>query len=322
MRAPPEGWAPSDVLTAASLHAGTGHSLSADLIREGVTGVAGNVAEPYLQSVVRPEVLFPAYLAGFNLVESFYLAMPHLSWQGVVIGDPLCAPFPRPAVDPVLLDPAIDPDTDLPSAFAARRLAQTTKAFPTFPARAVTMWVRARGLLARDDREGAMRAFDQALEAAPGEIAPRIELAQLHEQRQEYDQAVALYRRVVDLAPRNVVALNNLGYALAVRQGRPAEGKPFAERALALLPTQGLIIDTLAWIEHLMGDNVSAATRLAEAIRLEPGSAEIRLHAAIVFAETGARAQAARELKEALRLDPRLESTDDARRLLERLKVP
>ena len=27
------------------------------------------------------------------LAESFYLAMPYVSWQTVVIGDPLCAPF-------------------------------------------------------------------------------------------------------------------------------------------------------------------------------------------------------------------------------------
>jgi hypothetical protein len=42
---------------------------------------------------VRPQTLFPAYLSGFNLAESFYLSIPALSWQTVVIGDPLCRPF-------------------------------------------------------------------------------------------------------------------------------------------------------------------------------------------------------------------------------------
>src|SRR5439155_1520651 len=41
----------------------------------------------------RPEILFPAYRAGFTLAESFYMALPHLSWQAVVVGDPLAAPF-------------------------------------------------------------------------------------------------------------------------------------------------------------------------------------------------------------------------------------
>ncbi len=70
-----------------------GQSLVGDLIREGITGVSGHVAEPYLDAIIRPQILFPAYLAGFNLAESFYLAMPFLSWQDLVIGDPLCAPF-------------------------------------------------------------------------------------------------------------------------------------------------------------------------------------------------------------------------------------
>src|SRR4029434_5395873 len=69
--------------------------LTGDLIREGITGIAGHVAEPYLNATIRPQILFPAYLSGFNLAESFYLAMPYLSWQTVVIGDPLCAPLRR-----------------------------------------------------------------------------------------------------------------------------------------------------------------------------------------------------------------------------------
>ena len=73
--------------------AGSPQSLAGDLIRAGATGVAGHVAESYLDAAVRPEILFPAYLSGFNLIESFYLAIPYLSWQTVVVGDPLCAPF-------------------------------------------------------------------------------------------------------------------------------------------------------------------------------------------------------------------------------------
>src|SRR3989454_11878977 len=69
-----------------------------DLIAGGVTGVVGFVYEPFLDGTARPEVLFPAYRAGFTLAESFYMALPHLSWQAVVIGDPLTAPF-RPVAD-------------------------------------------------------------------------------------------------------------------------------------------------------------------------------------------------------------------------------
>ena len=32
----------------------------------------------------------PAYLSGRNLAESYYLALPVLSWQSLIVGDPLC----------------------------------------------------------------------------------------------------------------------------------------------------------------------------------------------------------------------------------------
>jgi hypothetical protein len=40
---------------------------------------------------VRPDYLLPAWLDGRNLAESFYLGMPFVSWQGVVLGDPLAS---------------------------------------------------------------------------------------------------------------------------------------------------------------------------------------------------------------------------------------
>jgi len=42
---------------------------------------------------VRPEILFPAYLAGFNLVEAVYLAIPTLSWQTVGCWRSVVRPF-------------------------------------------------------------------------------------------------------------------------------------------------------------------------------------------------------------------------------------
>ena len=83
-REPPADWKPAPAGATSG-----GQSLVADLIREGITGVTAHVAEPYLDAIVRPQILFPAYLSGFNLAESYYLAMPFLSWQNVVVGDPL-----------------------------------------------------------------------------------------------------------------------------------------------------------------------------------------------------------------------------------------
>jgi uncharacterized protein (TIGR03790 family) len=87
---PPDSWQFGTWKDKTSHFAGSPQSLTADYVREGVTGASGHVYEPYLAMTPRPNYLFPAYLAGRTLAESFYIAMPALSWMNVVIGDPLC----------------------------------------------------------------------------------------------------------------------------------------------------------------------------------------------------------------------------------------
>jgi uncharacterized protein (TIGR03790 family) len=69
---------------------GSPQTLSADYLQEGATGASGHVDEPFLGFCPRPDLLFPAYLSGRTLAESYYLAIPAVSWMNIVIGDPLC----------------------------------------------------------------------------------------------------------------------------------------------------------------------------------------------------------------------------------------
>jgi uncharacterized protein (TIGR03790 family) len=89
-RRPPDTWQLGTWKDGATWFAGAPQSLSADYIRQGATGASGHVYEPFLEFCPRPELLFPAYLSGRTLAESFYLAMPGLSWQNIILGDPLC----------------------------------------------------------------------------------------------------------------------------------------------------------------------------------------------------------------------------------------
>ncbi|MBK8232445.1 MAG: TIGR03790 family protein [Candidatus Eisenbacteria bacterium] len=89
LREPPPRWFPGPADDRARHFGGSAQSLIGDLIRDGATGAAGSVYEPYLDGCVRPEFLFAAYLSGRTLGESFYLATPFVSWMGIVLGDPL-----------------------------------------------------------------------------------------------------------------------------------------------------------------------------------------------------------------------------------------
>jgi len=121
--------------------------------------------------------------------------------------------------------------------------------------------------------------------------------------------------------PNEPIALNNLAYALAVRKGQAAEAIGYAERAHTITRGNATIADTLAWIQHLLGRDREAAPLLAGAVKALPGNAEVRLHAAVVYAAIGMLEPAAKELQEALRLDPALAKSDEVKALEGKLRA-
>lgn len=107
--------------------------------------------------------LFPAYASGRNLAESFYAAMPYLSWQTIIVGDPLCTPFPRTPLSTDEMDPPIDADTQLPTYFAKRQLARAAGGVQT----ADMMWHAAVIHAAANDLVTASAELNAALNADP-----------------------------------------------------------------------------------------------------------------------------------------------------------
>jgi uncharacterized protein (TIGR03790 family) len=310
---PRDTWVPGG--GKASAGSGT-QSLIGDLIRDGITGVAGHVSEPYLDSIIRPQILFPAYLGGFNLAESFYLAMPFLSWQTIVVGDPLCAPFSRRALTSDDIAKGIDPATKLPALFAERRLAVLTRT--GLRREGVELALRAEV----EARQGNAAEIEPLLRRAT-EIEPRLDssnlsLAEIYQSRGEVDAAIERYRRVAENDPRNVAALNNLAYALAMDKQSPKDALPFAERAYRLSPSP-LVADTLGWIHHLLGDNAAAAPLVERALAGAASNADVLLHAAFVHADLGETDRALKELTAAEKFDPRVSQRPEVKALRERL---
>jgi uncharacterized protein (TIGR03790 family) len=66
---------------------------SAPLLERGAAATLGNVYEPYLQMTHHFDLFQARLLAGHPLVEAAYMALPVLSWQNLVLGDPLYRPF-------------------------------------------------------------------------------------------------------------------------------------------------------------------------------------------------------------------------------------
>jgi uncharacterized protein (TIGR03790 family) len=65
----------------------------APFLSRGAAATLGNVYEPYLEMTHHFDIFQARLMAGYTLVEAAYMAVPVLSWQNVVLGDPLYRPY-------------------------------------------------------------------------------------------------------------------------------------------------------------------------------------------------------------------------------------
>lgn len=338
-REPAAEWRPAPAGAATG-----GQSLAADLIRDGLTGVTAHVAEPYLDAVARPQILFPAYLAGFGLVESYYLAIPFVSWQNVVVGDPLVSPFQTTMAD-AEVQGGVDEKLALPRLFGERLMAHLKGG--GLNAEAMALTVRVDSLTAQGKPEDdVIPLLEQATALEPRLIGAQFRLATTYEVRGNFDAAIVRYRAMLATDPDNVIALNNLAFSLAERKGQFKEALPLAERAYSLSvqlagkPSGGVVFDnlvynllsdfrgqallagvadTLGWVHYRLGDYAAALPLLDAAAKAAPKSADMQVHAAFVHAALGDLPAARTYLEAAMKLDPKVGDKDDVKALVAKI---
>jgi len=127
-------------------------------------------------------------------------------------------------------------------------------------------------------------------------------LGLFYTQQNDSAKAIERYRRIVAIDAQNVIALNNLAYALAEYQHSPKEALPFAQRAYRASPLP-VVLDTLAWVHHLLGDDATALPFIDRALPNSGANLEVLVHAAVIHAATGDRERAIKELEAAEKLD-------------------
>ena len=119
----------------------------------------------------------------------------------------------------------------------------------------------------------------------PRDIAMRIALANHLESEADVQAAMVQYLAVLDIAPNNVAALNNLAWNL--KDEDPKAALDHILKASSLAPDNLAILDTLAFIEHLNGENESAQYNIQRALAGAPDEPSLRYHAALIDAALG-----------------------------------
>lgn len=124
------------------------------------------------------------------------------------------------------------------------------------------------------------------------------------EQAGDWKAAEPYLRQAVKLAPNDATALNYLGYSLLDRGLNLAEAQTLIERAAALKPDDGYIIDSLGWAHYRAGRYDKAVEALEKAIAEVPGDPTINDHLGDAYWKVGRRIEARFRWRAALDADP------------------
>ena len=165
-------------------------------------------------------------------------------------------------------------------------------------------------LYSRDDRhKDAIKVLSDVIDKLPDEPNTGawryyISRAAAYLEIDEWPRAETDLKRAVEIAPEEPTALNYLGYSWAERGENLEEAFDLIEKAVALQPNSGAIIDSLGWAHYQLGDYVEAVGHLEHAATLEPGDPTITDHLGDVYWRLDRRIEARYQWRRALELDP------------------
>lgn len=124
------------------------------------------------------------------------------------------------------------------------------------------------------------------------------------EQLDRWEEAEADLVRANEIAPNQPALLNYLGYSWIDRGINLEQGFDLIQRALALEPNSGFIVDSLGWAHFKLGNYEDAVTHLERAVELSPVEPKLNEHLGDAYWRVGRKLEAGYQWNRVLRLDP------------------
>jgi tetratricopeptide (TPR) repeat protein len=205
--------------------------------------------------------------------------------------------------------------------------------------------------LSRGDTKNAMAHLKTAIDLAPKFVAPRMALAEICRRNHQYDSAIShyeaalaanpnylpacmalgdmhykrgdkraaekYYRRALKIKSGYAPAANNLAFILSGNSNRLQEAYRLSQIAVQKMPNDADVMDTMGWIQYLMGNYYKAIETLKQSLALNPRSPSAHYHIGLAYYKNREFDKARAHLRKALRLDPEFEGADAARSLLD-----
>lgn len=197
----------------------------------------------------------------------------------------------------------------------ARAAALAAKLAQDFPARPEPLAREGDVLRIEKHFHKAAAAYSAAIERAralgPISWTLYFERGVSREQAGDWPGAQADLEQALQLAPEQPVVLNFLAYSWAERNQHLARARQMLERAVAISPNDGSIVDSLGWAMLRQGDVKDALAQLERAVELEPEDPVINAHLGDAYLAAGRRREAEYQWRRALTLKP--DGADKAR---------
>jgi Flp pilus assembly protein TadD len=135
------------------------------------------------------------------------------------------------------------------------------------------------------DGSGAIVQLQHWFDEHADDVKVRDKLAEIYGSNNKVGGVVYQYRKILEVEPEHVIALNNLAWQLL--DDDPKQALAYAEKANTLSPNTGPILDTLAMAQMKNNNIISARKSIDRARALFPESPEMRFHEAQVLAAEG-----------------------------------
>lgn len=191
------------------------------------------------------------------------------------------------------------------------------RAYPDMP----RVFAAKGNLLREADRPGdAKAAYTRALalydDSAPAKWVVFYARGIANHQLDLWPEAEADFRAALALQPANPQVLNYLGYSLVERGEKLDEALAMIERAVAALPDNGAIVDSLGWVLFRLGQYDDAVEILERAATLEPVDPVINDHLGDAYWAVGRSIEARFQWQRALSFNA---TEADAQRIRDKL---
>jgi tetratricopeptide (TPR) repeat protein len=122
-----------------------------------------------------------------------------------------------------------------------------------------------------NDLSNELNTYKEGLKRIKGlesSLKLKLALGSAYERNGDIEQAVEIFKDIIESDPENSKALNYLGYMLADKGERLEYAKGLIERALAIEPENGAFLDSYGWVYYKMGNLKEALKYLQKAAEL------------------------------------------------------